>query len=156
MKVCLPSALIFKRANGKVSPCLAQTTEFSGVMFYCSICCSLMLSERICVSKAVAVYINSEVLSGTAGLQRHRSLGKMYQTLPHKNKKWKAQESLSCACCQLQAAGQKWGNGLGGLRAASRKGWEIQIQPWCPQTCPRNVGGTHIPMSPGDGWCGSG
>lgn len=51
MKVCPPSALILESANGKASLCFAQTTAFSGVMFYCSVCCSSMQSETICVSK---------------------------------------------------------------------------------------------------------
>lgn len=111
MKVCPPSALILERAHGKASPCFTQTTVFSGVMFDCSRRCSLMQSETICVSKALAVYINSDTvaLSSTAGLQRHQSLGKMYRTLPHKKrqKPQRAQESMSCTCFQLQAAGQK-------------------------------------------------
>lgn len=62
--------------------CFAQTTVLSALMFYCS----FMQSEAIFVSKALAVYITSDmgVLPGTARLQRHQGLGKARQTLAHK------------------------------------------------------------------------
>lgn len=108
----------------------------------------------MCV-KAVAVYINSDtvVLSGTAGLQRHRSLGKTYQTLPHENRQ-KMKSTRKCVLHMLPATSSRaeMGQRAGGPGGSKQEGVGHIGKAVGSPACPRVVSGTHLPMSPRDGW----
>lgn len=79
--------------------------------------------------------------SKTPGLGENTSdLGPQTQRIKEQCKK------ESCTCCQLQAAGQKWDSGLGGLQAVGSKGWEIQVGLWVAPTylCHQGVVGMKV------------
>lgn len=97
----------------------------------------------MCV-KAVAVYIRSDAVvpSGTAGLQRHQSLGKTYQTSPCKNRQ-KMKSTGKCVILPATSSRTEMGQWAGGPGDSKREEVGDLGKALGSPACPRVVGGTH-------------